>query len=109
MRVYDRMGWIEIAAKLDEDKDRTTYSKNIKNILKIPTIPPYHIEPMLLLEWKIVKCLVQGNNGKELIDAHSLARRTASIVWILTQTDAVAAYAHCVGLNPTNAILIFKK
>jgi hypothetical protein len=30
MRVYDKMGWIEIATELDEDKDRTTYSKKFK-------------------------------------------------------------------------------
>lgn len=34
MRVYDKMGWIEIAAELDEDKDRTTYSKRFKNYIE---------------------------------------------------------------------------
>lgn len=34
MRVYCKMGWIDIAAELDEDKDRTTYSKRYKNYIE---------------------------------------------------------------------------
>jgi hypothetical protein len=34
MRVYERMGWIEIAAEFDEDKSRTTYSRKFKKYLE---------------------------------------------------------------------------
>lgn len=33
MRVYEKAGWIEISVELDEDKDRTTYSKRYKNYI----------------------------------------------------------------------------
>ncbi|WMJ88883.1 hypothetical protein [Anaerocolumna sp. MB42-C2] len=33
MRVYEKMGWIEIATELDEDKDRTTYSKRFRSYI----------------------------------------------------------------------------
>jgi hypothetical protein len=53
MRVYEKMNWIDIAAEIDEDKDRTTYSKKYKNIWKIPIIPPF---PKILFynsRWKV--------------------------------------------------------
>lgn len=34
MRVYEKMSWMDIAVELDEDKDRTTYSKRFKNYIE---------------------------------------------------------------------------
>jgi hypothetical protein len=34
MRVYEKMKWMDIAIELDEDKDRTTYSKKFKNYIE---------------------------------------------------------------------------
>lgn len=34
MRVYEKMNWVEIAAELDEDKSRTTYSRKFKKYIK---------------------------------------------------------------------------
>ena len=34
LRVYERMGWIEIAAELDEDKNRTTYSRKFRKYIE---------------------------------------------------------------------------
>ena len=40
LRVYEKMSWIEIAVELDEDKDRTTYSKKFKNYLDSSHVSP---------------------------------------------------------------------
>lgn len=34
MRVYDGMKWNDIAVEIDDDKDRTTYSKKFKNYIE---------------------------------------------------------------------------
>jgi hypothetical protein len=34
MRVYENMNWIDIAAEIDIDKDRTTYSKKFKKYIE---------------------------------------------------------------------------
>jgi hypothetical protein len=34
MRVYEKMGWVDIAAELDEDKNRTTYSRKFKKYIE---------------------------------------------------------------------------
>jgi len=34
MRVYDKMSWIDVSVELDENKDRTTYSKKYKKYLE---------------------------------------------------------------------------
>lgn len=47
MRVYERMKWVDIAAELNEDKDRTTYSKKYKKYLKKSHISPIsHIDTL---------------------------------------------------------------
>jgi hypothetical protein len=34
MKVFDKMDWVEIATELNEDKDRTTYSKRYKKYIE---------------------------------------------------------------------------
>ena len=34
MRIYDKMNWINIAVELDEDKNRTTYSRKFRKYIE---------------------------------------------------------------------------
>lgn len=34
LRVYERMSWVDIAAEMDEDKNRTTYSKKFRKYIE---------------------------------------------------------------------------